>query len=335
MCAVIGEMTARAFWHIKYHLPFRGKSLILYVFYPELREVDTTPPTNNDDIYDVLLLGGSVFNKDWGPVAQGLLEQLASKGFYKVRIFNLSMLAHTSRDSWLKYASLGEARFDLVIFYHGINETRANNVPPELFRKDYGHYSWYETINELASYHKKSSFALPQTFRFLTVRIQQLLNKNRHVPTHLPRQEWIHYGRDYRSAVAFESNLRAILDLALQHGERVLLMTFAVYVPEDYSLEAFREKRLNYTLYSCPIEVWGKRENVIGTVAAHNEIISRLSKEYDVLFVDQASLMKDSARYFNDPCHFTLVGSSQFVKNMLAVIPPDLKNSKWNPESSK
>ena len=60
-----------------------------------------------------------------------LREQLAYLGQRNVRIFNLAMPAHTSRDSWLKYAALRDARFDLVIFYHGINEARVNNAPPE------------------------------------------------------------------------------------------------------------------------------------------------------------------------------------------------------------
>ena len=71
------------------------------------------------------------------------------------------MRLHTSRDSWLKYAALGEARFELVVFYDGIVERlrgtqdqgeimkkkkdetkrRANNAPPDIFREDYAHYS--------------------------------------------------------------------------------------------------------------------------------------------------------------------------------------------------
>jgi hypothetical protein len=53
-------------------------------------------------------------------------------------------------------------------------------------------------------------------------------------------------------------NLTAILDLAGQRGDRVLLMTFATYLPADYSLQAFLEKRLDYGLHSAaPIEILG------------------------------------------------------------------------------
>ena len=340
MCAVLGEMTVRTFWYYKYHVPFRGVSRVLYAYFPELRKVDTKRPTHSDDIYDILLLGGSALNKYWGTVELELLKQLAFESHRKVRIHNLSKPAHTSRDSWLKYAALGEARFDLVIFYHGINETRANNAPTELFREDYSHYSWYKIVNELAPYHGTNSLALFPTFRYLITHIQQLINKDRYVPMHSPRKEWIHHGGTYRSAASFEKNINAILDLSLQRGDRLLLMTFAIYVPENYSLKAFREKRLDYSRHRTPIEIWGKQRNVIGAVDAHNEIISSVAaKQKDILFVDQAKLMmKGSARlfpYFDDICHFTPIGSSKFVKNLLTVLLPDLKNGGLDPKLNK
>ncbi len=54
---------------------------------------------------------------------------------------------------------------------------------------------------------------------------------------------------------------------------------------------------------------------------AYNEIVRRLANQHeDVLLVDQASLMEGSRRYFNDPCHFTHSGASQFVGHMLAAL---------------
>jgi hypothetical protein len=260
LCVVSAEVAARAFWLILYGVPFRNPGRILYAFYPELQRVDTELPARSDKFYDILFLGGSSLHRDWGQVEQVLREQLAYNGHRRnVRIFNLAMPAHTSRDSWLKYAALGEARFELVLFYHGINEARANNAPPEIYREDYSHYSWYETINTLASYHGTTSFALPYTLHYLAIRIRHALTKDSYVPTHDPRKDWVHYGRDTRSAVSFKHNLGAILDLAKRRGDRVLLMTFATYVPKNYSLEAFKEKRLDYGLHLKPIEIWGAR----------------------------------------------------------------------------
>jgi hypothetical protein len=86
---------------------------------------------------------------------------------------------------------------------------------------------------------------------------------------------------DPRSAVSFRHNLGAILDLAKQRGDRVLLVTFATYVPENYSLEAFKEKRLDYGLHLTPIDVWGDREHVLQTVAVHNEIVRSLAAQHE------------------------------------------------------
>jgi hypothetical protein len=136
----------------------------------------------------------------------------------------------------------------------------------------------------------------------------------------------VHYGRDPRSAASFKHNLDSILDLAARRGDRVLLMTFATYVPKDYSVESFQAKRLDYGLHLTPLEVWGAREHVIKTVAVHNEIVRSLAARHEgVLFVDQASLMAGSPRYFNDACRFTTVGSLKFVEYLLEVLLPRLQ----------
>lgn len=175
----------------------------------------------------------------------------------------------------------------------------------------------------MAAYHGTASFASPYNLRYLVIRIRQTLMSDRYVPTDRPRPDWIHHGEDLRSAASFKHNLDAILSLALKRADRVVLMTFALHVPTDYSLEAFRAKRLDYVLRVSPIELWGRREHVLAAVASHNEVIrSSASAHPEVLFVDQATLMNGSSRYFNDPCHFTVAGSEQFVENLLDRLLP-------------
>jgi hypothetical protein len=319
LCVVCAELAARAFWYLRYGVSFLDPGRILYAFYPELQKVDTERPARDDEFYDILFLGGSVLNPSWGQVAQSLREELAYKGHRNVRVFNLAMASQTSRDSWLKYAALDEARFDLVVVYDGINDTSANNAPPEIFREDYSHFVWYEIINTLSSYHGQTSFALSYTLHYLAIKIRHTLAKDRYVlPDSPPRKDWVHYGRDPRSAVSFKRNLGAILDLAMRRGDRVLLMTFATHLPEDYSLEAFEKKRLDYGLHVIPIELWGAPEHVLKAVAVQNEVVLSLAAQHEgVLFVDQATLMAGFPRYFNDVCHFTVAGSSKFVEYLL------------------
>jgi hypothetical protein len=328
------EVTARIFWRLCCGISLLKPDEILFAYYPELRTSGDLPgallsgaprlPTDRDALYDILFLGGSVLHRDWGSVELELREQLAYHGHRNVRIFNLAMPAHTSRDSLLKYAALGEARYDLVIFYHGINEARANNAPPEIFRHDYGHYSWYEAVNTLAPYHGTAFLALPYTLRYFIIRARYNLAKDRYLSTYHVPKDWLQYARESRSAASFQQNLSAILDLASQRGERMLLMTFATYVPENYSFEAFKKKQLDYGLHLAPMEWWGRGEHVLATVAVHNEIVRGMAARHEnVLFVDQASLIEGSARYFNDPCHFTVLGSIKFVENMLRVLLPN------------
>jgi hypothetical protein len=261
-----------------------------------------------------------------------LREQLAALGHRDVRIFNLAMPAHTSRDSLLKYGALTDDRFDLVIFYHGINEARVNNAPPDLFREDYGHYSWYEVVNTLAPYHGSAYFALPYTLRYLAIAARSYLTKNRFISTYEVRKEWARYGKDPRSAASFSRNVNGILELASQRGERLVLMTFALYIPEDYSRKAFTEKRLDYRLHRAPIEWWGLPEHVMNAVSAHNQIVHGVAARHEqVLLVDQAGLMPGSALYFNDPCHLTAAGAARFVENMLAVLGSDLAERSTRP----
>src|SRR5207249_4105187 len=119
------------------------------------------------------------------------------------------------------------------------------------------------TVNALAPYHGRAVFALPYTVRYAAARLRQRSAPDRFVPTHEPREEWVEYGRDPRSAAAFERNVTAILDLAAERGDPIMLMTFAAWVPANYSRDAFAAKRLEYRLHRMPVETWGRREYVL------------------------------------------------------------------------
>jgi lysophospholipase L1-like esterase len=324
LCLGAAEGGARAFWRVRSHVPLRHPSRILYAFYPGLREAAVQRPAPGDGFYDVLLLGGSTLHRDWGPVEQALAEQLAEAGHRNVRVLNLAFPAHTSRDSRLKYAALGEARFDLVVVYDGINDVRANNAPPELFREDYGHFRWYEMVNALAPYQDRAWLALPYTIRYLGISLRQILHPSRYVPSDEPRPSWTQYGAAARSVASFAQNLEAILDLAARRGDRVVLMTFAVHVPQDYSLEAFEGKRLDYVLHRKPIEDWGRPQDVLKAVAAQNEVVRRLAARHpEALLVDQAGLMDETPRFFNDPCHLTVAGAMRFAADIVSGVGAD------------
>lgn len=310
LCIVAAEVASRAFWS-HYGVPFFDPGRILYVYYPEMAKADRDRPTRGDGHYNVLFLGGSVLHRDWGSVEEELRTQLASRGLRNVRIYNFAMPGHTSRDSLLKYAALDKDRFDLVVFYHGINDARANNAPPDVFRADYSHYIWYEMVNTMARYHGRAHLALPYTLRFLAVSLHQALNKDRYIPFSNLRDDWVKYGGTLRGADSFRENLSAILDTAARRGDRIMIMTFATCVPRDYVPES----------YAWPLEKWGRREFVLAAVRAHNDIVKSTAMRHpEIVFLDQAALMSGDARNFNDPCHLSAAGSRKFVENMLSAL---------------
>src|SRR5438128_105395 len=145
----LGEITTRIYWCIDRETPFFSLNTIWYGYYPELRNSGALDAVirNDDDVYDVLILGGSVispafhFDKD---LVNSKFEAALKR---PVRIFNLATPAHTSRDSLLKYRALAQQKFDLVILYDSINDTRMNNCPPQMFRADYTHCAWYRQID--------------------------------------------------------------------------------------------------------------------------------------------------------------------------------------------
>jgi hypothetical protein len=103
-------------------------------------------------------------------------------------------------------------------------------------------------------------------------------------------------------------------------------VTFALHVPPDYSLDAFRRRALDYLLFYSPIELWGERDHVVAAVAAHNAALRRLAASRPgVSLVDADALMPRSARTFNDVCHLTSEGSAEFARHLvpalLALLP--------------
>jgi hypothetical protein len=315
------------FFSRAYMSEFRGASFLdpsrtIYTYYPQLIAVERTEIEKEDAAIDVLLLGGSVLDQRWTNVPTSLAIALERASGRSVRIHNVSFKAHTSRDSYLKYKRLGSKPFDLVVFYHGINEARANNAPRDLYDPAYDHYSWYREVNILDRDPLTRYLALPFVVRLVGFALKDLVTSRQLVPRYEPTWEWTQYGGEVKTAGAFRSNLSAILNLAEERGQPVMAMTFAYYVAPGYSLEAFRSKTLDYRRHMFPIETWGIPENVVAALEAHNGVVRELAKDRPgVYFVDQARLMPSGKEYFNDVCHLTAVGSTRFAENMIEALP--------------
>src|SRR5678816_2039441 len=152
------------------------------------------------------------------------------------------------RDSY-KYRQLAPAGVELVMVYHGLNELRANNVPPGSFRDDYSHYAWYELVGDVVDRNALYPFATPYSVRFVFRRLLARLGMRDYVPVERPRPEWMAHGREVRTREPFRRNLEAIVALARSRGERVMLLSYASHIPSDYSETRFTARELDYVLY--------------------------------------------------------------------------------------
>ncbi len=312
------EASARAFWAIRWDVPFLHPSRAATAFYPEIAPLLSPPSREDAASFDVLLLGGSALNANFGPIGQLLAERLTQASGRRVQVHNLAMPGHTTLDSLYKYRQLGQADFDLVAVYHGINELRANNVPPEAFRSDYSHYGWYELVRDVVDQDALYPVATPYSVIFAARRMLARIGLRAYVPIERPRPEWVAYGREVRSAEPFRANLTAIAELARSRGERLVLMTYASHIPPDYSEEKFAAHALDYVLHTAPIALWGDVENIRVGLAAHNAVVRELvASDRQLEFADIAAAIPDEGRYYDDVCHFTVPGAERFVETLL------------------
>jgi hypothetical protein len=305
------ELTTRAYWWAAHDV---SAGRIPQAFYPELGAPEEAP----EDGLDILLLGGSVLEYA-GPTLEKALQAWGPG----VRVHNAAREAHSSLDSLYKYEQLAGRHFDAVVFYHAINEVRANNIAPDDYREDYSHYSWYANLRALRRHPERSVLSFPYTLDYLLQSMKHRLGWTANLPTAGPPAELLNYGGDIKTERAFRENLSQLLALAADRQEPVLLMSFAWFVPDDYSAARFGRRLLDYdpNELGLPIEIWGKPEHVVAGVQAHNRVIHELVPRYpDAVFLDQADLMPHEGRFFSDICHFTQLGQARFVENMLPAL---------------
>ncbi len=316
------EASSRLFWKVRHGTPLLDPEQIVDSFYPELRFAAGGPVRRGDDELNVLVLGGSVLNNHYGNVGLLLEERLTRRLRRRVRIHNLARRSHTSLDSFYKYLHLAGQEFDLVLVYHGINETRANNVPPELYRDDYSHFSWYAAVNSFHAHWETPWLVFPFTLDHALRSGRESWGLSSYVSRGKPRDEWLTYGAEVKTAKSFAENLTAILELARRRGDPVLLMTFAYYLAPGYSEEAFRRVALDYSLHAYPVELWGRPPDVVRALETHNAIVRRLAAtaKSGVLFVDQDALLPKDGEHWNDVCHLTGRGCQRFVDYLMDVV---------------
>jgi hypothetical protein len=272
------------------------------------------PLARDDGYYDVLLLGGSVLEQAVPALEDSLHRELPER----VRVFNLARSAHTSRDSYYKYQRLAGKPFDLVVFYDGVNDARLNCCADDIYRDDYRHFSWYDSL--------EARLAVG------TVSVSDILRSrlNRGNLT-FDIAEGREFSDHVKTAKAYRQNLEPIAD-AVDRGEgRMLLMTFAYLIPENYSEDAFRAHQLGYGRgqYQLGADVWGTPKGVEAAIAAHNAVMRDVARKHkSIIFIDEEKQMPKDGVYFSDCCHLTDQGIAKFVEHAMQGIHPDVERWK-------
>lgn len=315
----IAWLSAKLFWRQQAGIPLTGPVEPLHIwqfFYPELKRsgaVDElrspTSPLSSQGKLRILLLGGSVLEQV-APELEVALNNGPNGDRYQ--LFSLCWSARTSRDSYLKYDYLVSRGFDcdLVVFYHGINDVRMNCCPPDQFRDDYTHCSFYKSFQRRLEAGKLNLTSIAQDYI------------DNSIPLGEPDQKYRDYGHDIKTRKAFDKNVRGIIQLANQHNQSVVVMTFASHLPDAYSREKFEAKQLGYGSgqYEMPVESWGDPQAVRLGIAAHNEIIRAVATDLNVRLIDQELLLHGTDSRFSDVCHLSQSGLESFVENLLPVV---------------
>ena len=128
---------------------------------------------------------------------------------------------------------------------------------------------------------------------------------------------------EVKTAPVFERNLEELLALASERGQRVLLLTYAHYLPEDYSNERFHARETDYTFMpeSVATEVWGWKDAVVAAIEEHNEVVRRVAARHpEVLFLDMARWLPKGKDWFIDICHWTDEGRASFAAGVLEAL---------------
>ncbi len=319
------ELAARTSYHVRkprlsFWLP---ASQFVYRFYPALQQAvkdgqHSTGPR-------VLVLAASTLHPDFSDVAARLQRGLEAAWGTPVQVENLSVPGHGVLDSYYKYRSLQQAPFDLVLVYHGINELRANNIPPTLWKDDYSHYWWYDEVNFYFRHPRlvQCGFLAPFFLKHVLTRLDRtVLRPWRFVGDGAPRSDWLVYGAQIKTARPFRRDLERVVRLAASKGDPVLLMTFAYALPESYTSERLRAGTLGFvpSPNASPVELWGSPPSIREGLEAHNQVIKAVAAAHGVPLVDQDALLQHDPALFIDVCHLSPAGAERFAGNILAAV---------------
>lgn len=329
---LLAELTSRAYLALTTQTPFFKMDELIFYYYPELKLARERYRTDSSDI-KVLILGGSVVDESiYCSLGEGLSNKIAERlsRQLSVSVYSLAKAGHTTLDSRIKMQELAKINFDFVVVYHGINDSRANNIPGAFFDQDYRHFKFYREVLLCVDYPSKKWFTTPFAVAFIKNSFEVEVEGQPFVPPFfhiegdsVANTQYWNEGRVIKSAKTFKRNLHIIRELAQQKGQ-LILMTYAYYQPEDYSLQKFIAKALDYDEQKWPTEIYGRPENVVAALQTHNKVVRQVAAEERIPLIDIESKIPHSRLYFHDICHLTDKGCMLMEEELAHVIVNEL-----------
>jgi len=303
---------------------FHGKSII-YHYYPELEDVEQKDAS-------ILVLAGSVlyagtvYDYDGDPqVFCNMLDLLNDQN-----VISLAQPAHNSLDSWYKYQFLKDFSFEYVIWYHNINDNRANNCIDGMFDIDYRHVEFYD---ELYIYHRHKELnitVLPYVIDILILRLKNEFVFQKYIPKEFfyeNRNEFISQlldgGATIKSSESIKRNLESVLKLSASKNEQVIIPAYAWYIPDNYSRKLFDQKALDYDAQIFPVELYGRAPNIKKGLKIHEKVIKEIVTSFDhAIYIDFNDQLPKSAQNFDDVCHLSESGCEALAAAIRSAISP-------------
>jgi hypothetical protein len=317
---LILEFGARLVLNYRINLSFTNPSEHLRdVIYPEVKEIQSNFKFGEDK-FNILLLGGSVINKKWSSVEKNIKERVQNYRNKNVEVYNLAMPGHNSLDNLIKYKLLEDYNFDVIIYYENINEARVNNIDSVFFKNDYSHILWYRNIYSIIRHPEMKFTVLPFFFEFVYDRFNVKLNREKYILENLPDLSALERASPSKALPCFELNLEKINHITIRRGARLILSTYAYFVPQGINLNGTKDDRKYYSQckLSSPVTNWGKIPNTLISLKIHNEMIKSLTERNpEIIFFDFFKEIAPDPVYFCDICHMTNLGSS-LLSNGLA-----------------
>jgi len=329
---LIIECGLRGFYAQTHNIPFSKPDLLFLRYYPELRELVEAADNKQADEESLLVLGGSVVSFMYCDMDTVLNYHLDSIRKRDIRVYSFAKPAQTSLDSWTKYRLLKDYSFDWVLFYHGINDTRSNNCPKEVFDLDYRHVGFYNEVYTLMRHPEMRFTVIPYSIDYIWQRIRVMAGWKQEIPKEYnvmeyfhekkaPNRLWWEHGKDIKTRESFERNLRNIIELAKEKGEQLILSTYAHHQPDEYTLEKFVNKELGYVDHSWPTELYGEPAYIKQGIIAHNTVIREVQAEYpDLHFIEFQQQLPQEGQYFFDICHLTPPACDKLGKEILTIM---------------